>query len=372
MTRAVILAAGFGSRLMPHTADRPKGMVELCGRPMLMRQIETLTCAGIEDVTIVGGYRAERLETLNIPVVMNDEYDSTNMVVSLFRARALMDGTRDIVIGYGDIVYEPRVLAAALYGEGDVVVVADREWRRLWNARMDIPDADVESFVVDSDDRLVEVGKRPETLDDVQGQYIGLLKVPAHAQRALLEAYDALDRRKSYDGRSFDQMYLTSFIQGLIESGWDVRPAWIDGGWLEVDTTEDLSRYEALASSGELDTICALQPHDIQGMRDLALHAAGFLHEPTSALLEACAAGVIGDGEIAALDQLARQIEIRGRLSIPAATIDGVLAAFMLANRYTGDLRHLNTVLKALDGTLLEPRPVRASILRRWCDNAFV
>ena len=86
--KAIILAAGEGKRLKPYTDSRPKCMVPLAGRPLLHWQLDVLRSAGIKDIVIVGGYRAEALKACGASVVTNPRYDSTNMVGTLFCARA--------------------------------------------------------------------------------------------------------------------------------------------------------------------------------------------------------------------------------------------------------------------------------------------
>lgn len=258
--RAIVLAAGMGNRLLPLTADRPKGMVPLRGVPLLARQIDVMRSCGIDDITLVGGYRADCLRALGLPVVLNEAYESTNMVESLMCARDRLDGESDVVIAYGDIVYEARVMNGLLGVDGDVAVAADREWLRLWSRRMDDPLDDVESFRVGPDGSLTELGKSPGSLAAVQGQYMGLIKIPGERQSDLLSFYDGLDRDGLYDGQPFAKMYMTSFLQALIDTGWRIRPAFTDAGWLEIDTLADLEVYEAMARSGELDSLCGLAP----------------------------------------------------------------------------------------------------------------
>jgi choline kinase len=378
MTKAVILAAGFGSRLMPLTSDRPKGMVALMGLPMLVRQIAVLRAGGVEDISIVGGYRAECLDALGLPVIANPAYDSTNMVESLMRARALFDGKDDVIMAYGDIVYEPRVLATLLQAPGNVVVTADLGWRRLWSVRMEDYASDVESFRLRADGSLAELGKRPGSLAEVEAQYIGLARFPAACHAGLLAFYDGLDRSARYDGQPFPKMYMTSFIQQLIDRGWNVRPALIENGWLEVDTVEDLQRYEALAAAGELDSICRLAPAP-EPAELLARLLPALVDTPSGVCdIRTVAACLLTPAEPTAvtlnlLDRVARKIEIAGVLhqryseadmkALPdSPTASGteaaaLLAAYLLAFDRTQDRRHLNTVLKALDGTLRSPRP---------------
>jgi choline kinase len=378
MTKAIILAAGFGSRLMPLTKDRPKGMVLLMGLPMLVRQIAVLRASGIQDISVVGGYRAECLDALGLSVIVNLAYDSTNMVESLMCARALFDSKDDVIMAYGDIVYEPRVLEALLHAEGEVVVTADLGWKQLWSTRMEDYASDVESFRLGADGSVAELGKRPSSLTEVEAQYIGLVRFSADCHARLLSFYDALDRAARYDGQPFPKMYMTSFIQQLIDRGWNVRPALIKNGWLEVDTVDDLQRYEALAGAGELDPICILVPAREPAELLVQLLPA-FVDAPTGVCdIRALAASLCTSTEptaatLSLLDRVARKIEIAGVLhqrysevhmkalpDSPAAIgteAAALLAAYLLAYDRTQDRRHLNTVLKALGGTLHLPRP---------------
>lgn len=375
---------------MPLTQDRPKGMVALEGRPLLRRQIEVLRGAGIDDITLVGGYLIERLDELGCRVLSNPAFSTTNMVESLMVARELFDGAADVLMCYGDIVYEPRVLSAALSQHGDVVVTADRGWRTLWSARMEDYASDVESFRLGADGRVAELGRRPGSLDEVQAQYIGLVRFPAAVHSRLLALYDGLDRKGTFDGQPFARMYMTSFVQQMIDAGWNVRPALIEHGWLEVDSVEDLRRYRALAEAGQLDPICRLEP--LPSARELARGGNSPVHVPpdddvldiVDLARRVATSASPSAAELEWLDRLARKIEIGGRLHrcygatrsapleeppIRSQDAGALLAAYVVAFDATRDLRHLNTVLKAIDGTLREPLPAFGAELAKHCET---
>src|SRR3954465_12537712 len=137
--RAVILAAGEGTRLRPYTLDRPKCLVPLAGRALLEWHVEALQRAGIEHITVVTGYRGELVDALGHPTVANPRYDATNMVASLMCARDLLDGGDDVVVTYGDLVFESRVARALAESDAPVGVTVDRQWQRLWERRMADP-----------------------------------------------------------------------------------------------------------------------------------------------------------------------------------------------------------------------------------------
>lgn len=95
--RAVILAAGFGSRMMPATADRPKPMVTVKGKRIVETLLDALTAVGITDITLVRGYRKETFDELLekypfLKLVDNDLYDQTNNISSALAALDQIDG----------------------------------------------------------------------------------------------------------------------------------------------------------------------------------------------------------------------------------------------------------------------------------------
>ena len=111
---------------------------------------------------------------------------------------------------------------------------------------------------IDADGFITELGKKPESYAQIQGQYIGLIKISGDKIHDLIEFYDSMDRSCVYDGKDFANMYMTSFLQALIDAEWNVRAVPVDGGWLEVDSVEDLQMYERLHASGQLAGICRL------------------------------------------------------------------------------------------------------------------
>lgn len=252
MTRAVILAAGEGTRLRPHTEHLPKTLVPMAGRPLFERQQDVLRRAGIEDLHVVVGHCAPALEGRGARLVVNERYADTNMVASLERARHLFGGDDDVLVAYGDIAYEPRVLAALLASRAPVSVVVDTGWWDLWQLRMDNPLADAETLRLGADDRILELGRKPRSRADIEAQYIGLFKVDRAFAPSFFARYDRLVAQPLFEGRPSEKMYMTSYLQHLIDEGVEVRAVPVAHGWLEVDSVQDLARYEAAQAQGRL------------------------------------------------------------------------------------------------------------------------
>jgi choline kinase len=175
------------------------------------------------------------------------------MVETLFAAREFIKGDEDLIIGYGDIVYNEMNLVTLLESNEEISIMVDVKWKDLWSLRMDDPLTDVETLKL-KDGLITELGKKPNSYNEIEGQYTGLIKVRGDKVADFIGFYDKLDRDKGYDGNNFDNMYMTSFIQLLIDSGWKVAAAIVKNGWLEVDTVEDLEMYEKLLSTLKMNS----------------------------------------------------------------------------------------------------------------------
>jgi len=259
MTKAIILAAGQGTRLRPLTNDRPKCLVSLIGKPLLLRQVETLNRQGVNDIHIATGYRADQIEKLGFNTSFNDKYDKTNMVESLFSAVEYIKSCKeDLIIAYGDIIYSDINLNKLLNSDDEINLMIDQKWRDLWSLRLENPLEDAETLLINEEGLITEIGKKPENYSQIQGQYTGLIKIRADKIEGFISFYNSLEREAIYDGNNFENMYMTSFLQLLINDSWSVKATNVESGWLEIDTTEDLMVYESMAKSGKLSDFIKL------------------------------------------------------------------------------------------------------------------
>jgi choline kinase len=242
---AVILAAGRGSRMSALTEDRPKCMVELAHKPLVRRQIAALRGGGVSTIGIVRGYLGTRINIEDATYFENPRWAETNMVMSL-RAAATWLHSDSVVISYADIFYGRDVVRALAASSGDLVVTYDRNWRSLWSRRFADPLSDAETFRTDAHGNLIEIGRRAKHLDEVEGQYMGLLKFTPTAWRAV-EA--VLADRGCEDSRRHGHDHSAPRIAGL---GLSDQTVGIAGQWGEIDSSGDLELYEKMIREGEL------------------------------------------------------------------------------------------------------------------------
>lgn len=232
------MAAAQGARMRPLTDERPKCMVSYQGLPLIEHVVRALRHNGVHDIVAVRGYKPEALRCPGLRFYDNPDYLTTNRVHTLFCAERELNG--DVIISYSDIVYSPSVVRRLIDTQADFAVVVDRDWRRLWQERMDDALDDAETLRLDYRGNIIELGKRATSYAEIEGQYIGLMKVSAAAWPKLHAFHAALDRDADYDGKDFDNMYMTTFIQAVIDRLMPVKAVPINGGWLEIDVPSDL------------------------------------------------------------------------------------------------------------------------------------
>lgn len=251
--KAIILAAGQGSRFHGLTSNMPKCMLHFAGQPLLHHQLRVLAEAGITDITVVKGYLGDKVETES-KVYWNYEYASSNMVVSLLAAEVELYG--DVLVSYGDLVYDGSFLDAVLSATvSEVGVVIDLEWRKYFEARFDDPFIDAESLLLSDDQAILDIGRKMPSEDEVMGQYVGVTRLTANGCRALLDLTSELRKNRPdwrYRGKSFAELYMTDLLQLLVDGGVDVHAIPIANGWLEFDSRQDLERAEDWWRSGTL------------------------------------------------------------------------------------------------------------------------
>ena len=256
MMKTIILAAGQGTRLRPLTDFCPKCMVEVNGKSIIERQLSVMHNCGIEDkdITIVAGYCSEvlkeRLKNTAIQVIVNEEFENTNMVCSLMCAKQVLDTTDDILISYGDIIYEESVLNRILDSKDTAAVIVDDGWYEYWSERCDNPLDDAETLIYDTNDCLVEIGQKTTELGKVQSQYIGLMRFQKEGIKELLSTVEEAQNRTKENKplwrttRIYDKMYMTDLLQGMIDEGYRLKAVHINRGWFEIDDCDDLRIVE--------------------------------------------------------------------------------------------------------------------------------
>lgn len=236
--KAIILAAGRGSRMKSLTDERPKCLVELRGKPLLEWQLESLRAAGISDIAVVTGYKRELLADRGLSEFHNPRWAETNMVSSLACAEFWLEG-EPCIVSYSDIFYSPVAVQSLINSEATLAVTYDPDWLPLWTERFGDPLLDAETFRLTATSTLAEIGNNPQSVDDVQGQYMGLLRFTPEGWAEVVRLRAGLTPQQR------DSMHMTNTLQRVIDAGRvPIKAIAYNGEWGEVDSSEDLSVYQ--------------------------------------------------------------------------------------------------------------------------------
>lgn len=236
--KAIILAAGRGSRMKSLTDERPKCMVELRGKTLLEWQLAALRDAGISEIAIVTGYKRELLAEQGLIEFHNPRWAQTNMVSSLACAQAWLQD-EPCIVSYSDIFYSPAAVQSLMTCKASLAVTYDPNWLALWTERFGDPLLDAETFRLNADDTLAEIGNKPRSVDDVQGQYMGLLRFTPEGWAEVVRLRSVLTPEQS------DKVHMTNTLQQVIDAGRvPIQAVAYSGEWGEVDSAEDLFVYQ--------------------------------------------------------------------------------------------------------------------------------
>ena len=239
--KALILAAGRGSRMRHLTEDRPKGLTPLRGTPLVERQCAALHGAGATEIGIVTGYMAESFDAHADRTFHNPRWAETQMVTSMAAAADWLTAG-PVLVSYSDIFYQAETLRALAGATAALAISYDPDWQAQWAGRFEDPLDDAETFRLrtggDGLSYLTAISAKPDTLAEVEGQYMGLLRFTPASWDAVqkVRADLAADRR--------DALSMTALLDLLIARGIDIQAVPSIGPWGEIDSVEDLAFFE--------------------------------------------------------------------------------------------------------------------------------
>ncbi len=230
--KAIIMAAGIGSRLENISGNRPKCLIEMDGISLISRSVSLLAAQGITDITVITGYKSELVQQelqKRVSYLHNPYFEVTNSIASLWLAKELLHD--DLILMNADLYYETAVLDTALAQSGNAVMLSD-------STR--IIDADFR-FGVDGD-RILKTGNQLTDLE-TDCEYVGIVRIDKRfVERFRLRLEQMI---KSGDFRNWWEGVLYSFIdEGVAITHKDVEGAF----WSEVDNLEDYNRLSSWIS----------------------------------------------------------------------------------------------------------------------------
>jgi choline kinase len=242
--KAIIIAAGMGSRLKPLTDEVPKCMLYFKGKTLLEHQLEVFKAYNIENIVVIKGYKQEKINYPGLTYYLNDNYKDNNILNSLFYAEGEIEG--EVIISYSDILFEKKVLEKLLASDADIAIIVDMDWKENYKGRKYHPEEEAEKVILDANNNVLEIGKILLERLAVCGEFIGLMKLSPRGSEIFREHFRKV--KTLYWGKpfqraaTFEKAYLTDMLQYMVEQHITVRGVIIRKGWIEIDTVEDFQR----------------------------------------------------------------------------------------------------------------------------------
>ena len=243
-TKALIIAAGLGSRLKKHTENLPKCMLDFGGKTLLQRQLEAYNKNNIKDISLIRGYKKDKINYKGLRYFENKDYKNNNILNSIFYAEKIING--NIIISYSDILFDPTVVQRTMESNHDISVVVDIDWRGYYVGRKDHPISEAENVIFNSNNKVEKIGKINTGNEEVHGEFIGMIKLSDRGTEIFKQHFHRLKKiywNKPFQrAKIFQKAYLTDFIQELVDIGIKVHCVIIESGWKEIDTVEDYKK----------------------------------------------------------------------------------------------------------------------------------
>lgn len=233
--KALILAAGLGTRLAPITDTCPKSLVPVNGKPILLKQIENLNENGVTDITIISGYKAEVLREIvqnnypEINIIESVDYATTNNMYSAYLARNVMNNESFLMMN-ADVYFDASVIQNLLEFEAENAIVTDIG--RYLEESMK---------VVEADERITKISKEIKQ-EEALGASIDVYKFSKEGGSAFFgKCKEYIENKKQV--KLWSEVALNDI---LTEVCFKACP--LVGRWLEIDNHEDLHNAEQLFS----------------------------------------------------------------------------------------------------------------------------
>ena len=248
--KAIVLAAGEGSRMGQLTQNIPKPLLDINGKSIIERQLSSLKQNGVLDIIIVTGPHHEKFNFKNVVYVNDLDYKKHNTLSSLMTARDYMND--EIIITYADQIFEEKIVKSMTEFTGDIGIAVDLDWEKNYVNRDQHPKSEAENVLINGN-RILELRKNISECKENEkiGECLGLMKFSRKASKVFLDKYSELEishQGKFHNASSLEKALISDMIQELIDSEINIEPIYVSGKWCEIDTPQDLQVARKLFS----------------------------------------------------------------------------------------------------------------------------
>ena len=265
--KAIIIAAGMCNRLRPITDNLPKCMLKIKGKPLLQHAIDIFRANGITDISVIRGYKKEKIDFPNLSYFENTDYQNNNILHSLMHAkqklREAIEQGEDVIVTYSDITFKDDVVKKLMQARNPISIVVDTDWHDYYDGRSDHPITEAENVVFNDSLHVSKIGKDVITggiPQNRQGEFIGMWKFTPQGAKRFVEHFEKLNstlvRTEKYqNAKEWRKAYITDILQDLTNRGEKIHCTVIQKGWKEFDTVQDFLRVGGQLPEGMTESV---------------------------------------------------------------------------------------------------------------------
>jgi choline kinase len=230
MTNLILLAAGRGSRLGEMTSELPKALNLYKNKPILdyiLKNIE-LSENIFSKLVIVGGYKVDMFSRFDCDLIENSQWQNSGPLFSLSLAQKYLESDQCIV-SYTDIIYDVKYWDSIYRLNEEIVVPSNQNFLNSWKSRSVNIEDDLETFKIE-DGYISEIGQRIENIEEVKGQFAGIVKFTPSGWSRFSKVVCNGDYRKKD---------ITNALNEYVNAGGKIRVHNVDAYWQEFDNPQD-------------------------------------------------------------------------------------------------------------------------------------
>lgn len=229
--KAIIIAAGKGSRIPEISKYIPKSLIKINGKSLLERQIDFIRKLDIDKISIVKGYKSKKINYKKIKYFVNKNFAKSEQLDSLFCAKKWFDD--DLIIVFSDIIYDFSLLKKIVNSKKEFAIAIQKNWKKKYKKRFDHP-MDQADKVLIKKKKVSDIGKGL-SINATNGEFLGIFKLSKKISLKLRNEYRLL--RKS---RKTHKFQIHDFFKYLIKKSINIEPVYVNGKYMEIDTGNDL------------------------------------------------------------------------------------------------------------------------------------
>ena len=228
--KSIIIAAGSGKRIPEFSKTIPKCLIKINNKSILKRQIDLIRKFKIYKISIIKGFKAHKINYKNIKYFYNRNYKKNEQLESFFQSQKWFDD--DLLVTFSDIIYENSIIKKMIQSDNNFTIAVQKNWKKKYKNRFDHPLTQADKVFI-KNKKIVNIGKKIP-INKSNGEFLGIFKISKNTCGNLIKEYKFLKKTKKTN-----KLQLHDFFRYLIKKKFDIKPTYVNGKYMEIDTYND-------------------------------------------------------------------------------------------------------------------------------------